>query len=122
VIAEKDILKCENGMITYRFLNSKTKQYQTRCVKGEYFLWLLMQHVLPKGFRKVRAYGFLHHCSKQLIKILQYLLKINPEKWSGKKRKLASIICKSCGAKMEIISTRIKPIQLYKTLSGLALY
>ncbi|MCQ4323196.1 transposase [Pseudomonas stutzeri] len=23
-------------------------------------LWLVLQHVLPKGFRRVRNYGFLH--------------------------------------------------------------
>jgi len=43
VIQEKDILKCENGMVTFRYVHSKTKKYQIRCVTGEYFLWLLMQ-------------------------------------------------------------------------------
>ena len=40
VIQEKDILKCENGMVTFRYINSKTKKYQIRYVTGEYFLWL----------------------------------------------------------------------------------
>jgi len=39
---------------------------------------LLMQHVLPKGFRKVRCYGFLHPCSKKIIKLLQLILRFNP--------------------------------------------
>ena len=54
-IQEKDILHSENGMVTFRYLHSKTKQYRTRTVTGEYFLYLLMLHVLPQGFRRTRC-------------------------------------------------------------------
>ncbi len=112
VVQEKDILKSKNGMITFRYINSKTKKYQIRTVTGEYFLWLLMQHVLPKGFRRVRNYGFLHSCSKQLIKLLQYLLNIKPAKMIKKLNQRADIICKLCGAKMKIICTMIPNCRL----------
>ena len=78
VIQEKDILQCKNGMITYRYVDSKTKTYRPKTVTGEYFLYLLMLHVLPKGFRRTRCYGFLHPCSKKLIKFLQVILHVNP--------------------------------------------
>lgn len=78
VIQEKDILKCQDGMVTFRYLHSKTKEYQTRTVTGEHFLYLLMLHVLPRGFRRIRCYGFLHPCSKKLIRILQIVLRVNP--------------------------------------------
>ncbi|MBT4289231.1 MAG: IS91 family transposase, partial [Deltaproteobacteria bacterium] len=78
VIQEKDILKNENGKVTFRFINSKTKVYQTKTVSGEEFLWLLLKHVLPKGFRRVRNFGFLNPRSKQLVNLLQYLLNLNP--------------------------------------------
>ena len=107
VIQEKDILKCEKGMVTFRYIHSKSKKVQTRTVTGEYFLWLLIQHVLPKGFRRARNYGFLHPCSKQLIKLLQYLLKINPVKFFKKLKQRSEIICQGCGAKMVIICTMI---------------
>jgi hypothetical protein len=109
-IQEKDILKSENGVITFRFMNSKTKRWQTRTVTGEYFLWLIMQHVLPKGFRRVRSCGFLHPCSKKLIKLLQYLLKFNPVNMLKKVTARPSFICQCCGAKMKIIATRIKQV------------
>lgn len=108
VIQEKDILKCENGRVTFRFLNSKTKKYETRAVPGEYFLWLIMQHILPKGFRRVRIYGFLHPCSKQLIKLLQYILRFDPAKMVKTIRTKPAFLCKCCGAKMKIIATRVK--------------
>jgi len=112
VIQEKDILKCENGMVTFKYLHSKTKQYQTRTVTGEYFLYLLMLHVLPKGFRRTRCFGFLHPCSKKLIRILQLVLRINPLSMFIKKMKeRPGITCPVCGAKMGIILTMVpKPL------------
>jgi hypothetical protein len=38
VIQEKDILKCENGMVTFRYVHSKSKEVKTRTVTGECFL------------------------------------------------------------------------------------
>ncbi len=107
VIQEKDILKCENGMVTFRFLQSKTKTYQIKTVTGEYFLYLLMLHVLPKGFRRTRCYGFLHPCSKKLIMFLQAVLRMNPFRMLKKIKKRAKITCPVCGERMEIILTRI---------------
>jgi len=107
VIQEKDILKCDDGMITFRYTDSDTGQDQTRTVVGEDFLWLLMLHVLPKGFRKTRCYGFLHPCSKKVIKLLQLILRFNPAGMLKKLKPKAEIICKCCGAKMKIIRTMI---------------
>jgi len=118
VIQEKDILKCENGMVTFRYVHSKSKKVKTRTVTGECFLWLLMQHVLPKGFRRVRVYGFLHPRSKQLIKLLQYLLKVNPVNFFKQLKKRAEIICKCCGAKMRIIGVMIPGHQIQRAANS----
>ena len=40
--------------------------------------WLLLQHVLPKGFRRARNFGFLHPNSKRLIALLHLVLKVPP--------------------------------------------
>jgi hypothetical protein len=109
VIQEKDILKCDNGMVTFGYICSKTKKYQTRTVTGKYFLWLLMLHVLPKGFRKTRCYGFLHPCSKKVIKLLQLILRFDLRMLLKKLKPRAKITCKFCGAKMSIIRTMIPP-------------
>ncbi len=107
VIREKDIIGCQDGKVTFRYLHAKTKKYRTRTVSGEHFLWLLLQHVLPKGFRKVRCYGFLHPCSKKIIRLLQHILRFNPVIMLKKLKPRPEIICKSCGAKMKIICTMI---------------
>ncbi|MCP5039147.1 MAG: transposase, partial [Rhodobacteraceae bacterium] len=67
VIQENDILACQEGKVSFRYQNSKTKQMEVRTVCGATFLWLILQHVLPKGFRRARNFGFLHPNSKRLI-------------------------------------------------------
>ena len=117
VIQEKDILRCENGMVTFRYLHAKTKQYQTRTVTGEYFLYLLMLHVLPKGFRRTRCYGFLHPCSKKLIRFLQMVLRVNPFTMFKQKKERPKITCPVCGATMNIVKTSIpKPLSTGRLL------
>lgn len=54
VIQEHDIVACENGQVTFRYRDSNTQQWAYRTVSGATFLWLLVQHVLPKGFRRAR--------------------------------------------------------------------
>ena len=74
VIQEKDILRCENGQVTYRWRDSKTKRPAQLSVSAVEFLRLVLQHVLPKGFRRARNYGFLHPNSKRLIALLRLLV------------------------------------------------
>jgi len=105
VIREKDILKVENGKVTFRYQNSETKEIETREVSGETFLWLLMQHVLPKRFRRTRNYGFLHPNSK-LLKQIQLITQVFIR--LPKPRPRAKISCTCCGGEMKIVQTRIK--------------
>ena len=53
--------------MTYRYQDRKTKRYQPKTVSGTKFLWLVLQHVLPKDFRRARNFGFLHPNSKGVI-------------------------------------------------------
>ena len=108
VIKEKDILSCDNGKVTFRFINSKTKKYQTKTVSAVNFLWLVLQHILPRGFRRARDYGFLHPNSKKLIMILQWVFRLNPSRYIGTKIKPRKrMICSCCGAFMNIVLVRI---------------
>jgi Putative transposase len=43
---------------------------------GEDFLHLILQHVLPKGLRRVRDYGFLHGNAKKLLSLVQLILHV----------------------------------------------
>jgi hypothetical protein len=36
IIQEKDILNCENGRVTFRYIHTESNEYRTRTVTGEY--------------------------------------------------------------------------------------
>jgi len=117
VVQEKDMIACRDGQVTFRYQDSKTRQMQTRTLPGAKFLWLLLRHVLPKGFRRARNFGFLHPNSKRLIGLLQYLLGVNPNRALAWLRKRPSLKCRCCGGAMSIIKTRIPPPFTIGTLS-----
>jgi len=108
VIQEKDIIACKDGYVTFRYQNSKTKQMEYKTVTGEAFLWRLLQHVLPKGFRRTRNFGFLHPNSKRLIQVLQLICKLDPNRALRWLKERPPMLCKSCGGVMTIIATRIR--------------
>ena len=109
VIREKDILACDNAQVRYRFRNAKTGKFEQRTVPGADFLWLIVQHVLPKGFRRARNFGFLHPNCKRLITLLQVVLHFDPGPITQWIKQRAPILCACCGAPMTIVRTQIRP-------------
>jgi hypothetical protein len=76
VISEKNIVSNRNGFITFKYIDSKTGDTKYRRLKGEDFLQLIVQHVLPRGFRRIRDYGFLHGNAKKLRSLIQLILRV----------------------------------------------
>jgi len=74
VISEKNIVANHNGNVTFRYTQGRSGQTHTRTLKGEDFVWRVLQHVLPKGFRRVRDYGFLHGNAKRRLSLVQWVL------------------------------------------------
>jgi hypothetical protein len=110
VIQEKHIVACHNGKVTFRYQHSKTQQMRTRTLSGAKFLWLIVRHVLPKGFRRARNFGFLHPNSKRLIGLLHYLLEFDPKRVLVGIKKRPALVCRCCGATMKILQTRMAPL------------
>ena len=112
VIREKDILSCQDGKVTYRYQDSKTKRYKTKTVSGSKFLWLILQHVLPKGFRRARNFGFLHPNSKGVIKLIQLLLKFDLAKILQALKPRPQFKCRCCGGAMIVGRRRIPRVEI----------
>lgn len=107
VIREQDILAYDDGQVTFRYRHAKTGRMERRTVSGADFLWLVLQHVLPKGFRRARNFGFLHPNCTRLIALLHLLLRFVPFLASDWIKARAPIPCPCCGAAMKIVRTRI---------------
>jgi len=104
VISEKNIISNKNGNVTFRYVESRTGKTRYRTLKGEDFLWLVLQHVLPKGFRRVRDYGFLHGNAKKLLSLVQLVLQVLIEACVPRPRPVFK--CPRCHAPMQIMAFR----------------
>jgi hypothetical protein len=100
VISDERIVKDDGTKVTFEYTDSQTKTVQTRTLKGEDFLKLILQHVLPKGFRRVRDYGFLHGNAKRVLKLIQWVLKVQLQSQEPPKRTCFG--CPSCHQAMVI--------------------
>ncbi len=107
VIQEKDIISCEEGKVTYCYQDSSTKQKVYTAVTGEEFLWLVLQPILPRRFRRARNFGFLHHNSKLLLQVIQLVFKIDPKKALAYLKIRPKMICHHCGGTLQILQTRL---------------
>ncbi|MBD3375538.1 hypothetical protein GF406_10920 [candidate division KSB1 bacterium] len=58
-ISDKNILNLNNGRVTFRFKDAQTNSSKTRSLDAPEFIYHFLQHILPKGFVKVRYFGFL---------------------------------------------------------------
>ncbi|MGK2951856.1 MAG: transposase zinc-binding domain-containing protein [Thiobacillus sp.] len=101
------ILSCDGEQVSFRYRDSQTGEMAVRTVSGATFLWLILQHVLPKGFRRARNFGFLHPNSKRLIALLQVVLKVMPSADPGWMKPRPPFLCTCCGAPMQVVRRRI---------------
>jgi hypothetical protein len=105
VISENNLIADDGKHITFRYRDGQTGDYRTRTMAGEDFLWLLLQHVLPKGFRRVRDYGFLHGNARTLLRLVQWVLgawsRLVPEP-----TKRPAFPCRRCGRPLHVVGYR----------------
>lgn len=70
-ITNRRILALEDGKVTFRYKNNKEKCWKTMTLSAIQFMYRYLQHVLPKGFHKVRYWGFLHPSNRYRLKKMQ---------------------------------------------------
>jgi len=103
-ISNRRIIKLENDRVTFVYKHSKTKQWKPVTLHVFEFIRRFLQHVLPKGFKKVRHYGFLSSQHKHILATLQYRLgtveEVTEEKTDQKPNKPR---CSICGKEMILI-------------------
>lgn len=108
VIQERDILRCDDqGNVTFQYRDAKTGRMARRTLPGADFLWLVLQHVLPKGLRRARNFGFLHPNSTRAIRLLQVLhLRAAPPLTTPAKPPRPAWRC-ACGQPMLVLRRRM---------------
>jgi len=76
VIGDEQLVADDGDSVTFAYRDGKSGKRMTRTVSGPRFVWLIIQHVLPTGFRRVRDYGFLHGNARRKLLRVQWFLKV----------------------------------------------
>ena len=111
VIAEKQIVSDDGQQVTFSYREGGTGKRLTRTVDGAHFVWLLIQHTLPIGFRRVLDYGFLHGNAKRKRLLVQWCLKVHIPVQKESNKKLG-VTCRACGISMVCQGFTALPMRL----------
>jgi hypothetical protein len=99
-------LEESNGSVSFRYKDSKTREQKTAVLPVLVFLAMFLQHVLPKRFRRVRAYGWQSPAAKKKFARIRALLDALPACVTATVPKEAVVICcPKCRKPMRLIGT-----------------
>lgn len=73
-ISDRRIVSCDDGRVTFTYRRSGSNRHRTMTVDALEFIRRFLQHVLPRGFQKVRHYGFLSPNSGMSIEAVRWLV------------------------------------------------
>jgi hypothetical protein len=116
-ISNKRILNLRNGKVSFRCKAADRKHDQTLTLSAEEFIRRFLQHILPRGFVKVRYYGFFSPRKRHELEAIQQLFGTSIEKDQTResatcREQLHTHRCPKCGEVMVSVA-EIKPTRSY---------
>ena len=120
-IANGRLLDCQNGCVSFRWKDYRAQnKSKAMTLDANEFMRRFLMHVLPKGFRRIRHFGFLANscCLQKLARIRAALAVPNPEprvKPKDYRERCALLtgkrpdICPCCGGRMVDVDPRQRP-------------
>jgi len=106
VISESNIISDSDGQVSFRYTDGETGEVRTKTLPGVEFLWRIIQHVLPRGFHRVRDYGFLHHKARKTLQLIQLILQVATQPAPKTRKERPPFHCSACGEPMVIVGVR----------------
>ncbi len=120
-ISNKRIVEVADGKVSFRYTPSGSKKSKLSTLAAEAFIHRFLQHVLPKGFVKVRYYGLFAPGQRQRLKQAKALLEAQMSSEAQPEAETSSTeadekplpqserFCPECGQPMS--RQKLKPIQ-----------
>lgn len=107
-LSNNRIVSLENDWVTFRYRDAKTDQTRTCTLLAEAFIQRFLQHVLPKGFMKVRYYGFFSAGNRRRLNQVRHLLRAAPLRPTNDHQAEAilaerTLSCPKCGEAMQMV-------------------
>ena len=100
------LLSLQNDQLTFSYREANTQRTRFCTLPVLAFIARFLQHVLPKGFVKVRYYGLFCPAKRKLLAVVRYLLRASTPAPSSSLALALPPRCPKCGA----------PLTLHKTL------
>ena len=111
-ISNGRLLSLAGGIVSFRYKDSQTKQWTLCRLKALEFLRRYLQHVLPRGFIKVRYYGLYGHRHRERLTTLRDTLNQSAPKDTTESAPEAepqsvptAAGCRCCGRPMLVVAT-----------------
>lgn len=73
-VSKSTITACDSHHVTISYLHRESGQRRTARLTGHEFIRRFLQHVLPRGFSRVRHFGFLSYAAKRAYASVQAAL------------------------------------------------
>jgi hypothetical protein len=119
-ISDHRIGECNEHSVEYLYKPTGSDQYQSRTVSGEAFLRGFLQHSLPKGFQKIRYYGWMSPNNRTRLEEVRWLvwLFLGWTFWLGSAYGVAEVVsaeatpveCPDCGRPMRMIGITFRSL------------
>lgn len=108
-ISNNRIKSIENGVIKFLYKDRRKKTWKTMSLDAMEFIRRFLQHVLPKGFMKIRHYGFLNPNSPfsidQLCELISFIHDVIRDRLPGiPEYKNQEMKCTCCGNPLKFIA------------------
>jgi hypothetical protein len=115
-ISNRRLVSMTGGKVTFRWQHAQTNQWKTTTLDPIEFIRRYLQHVLPRGFVKVRYYGLYAHRHRELLVRLHHQLlpvtmlqgESDPDKQQSSQESEQPIAtafpgCRCCGKPMRMV-------------------
>lgn len=111
-ISNKRLVSLKNNCVIFRYKHPKEKKWCRMTLPVFEFMRRFLQHVLPRGFKKVRHYGFLSSSHKQTRARLKLVFgELEAETTSEPAKTPYRPLCPVCGQPMRFVM-RFAPFNL----------
>jgi cation transport regulator ChaB len=111
-ISNSRIRRADADTVTFQYKKQKSDKLKNTTIPTTEFIRRFLQHVLPKGFVKVRHYGLLAaNGSHDFKKLAQMILQGFADTWHENTRPTTAtgLRC-SCGAAMKLLALLLPPL------------
>jgi hypothetical protein len=108
-IGDHRILSCEDGHVNFSYRKSGSRRMRLDAME---FLRRFLQHVLPRGFQKVRHFGYLSPRARRRFEAARWLASLH----AGRRFVLKSVVaaspppqpfrphCAECGGELHVVA------------------